>query len=104
MLGPLSASRYAAQLVKRVGFEASGTVLDSEAFQFIIWDLRGHKDEEERRGSRGDTEWLPPRFVLEDSGVRRQVAVAWQGAEHIGVRYLDQPPQRPAPIFGRRKS
>jgi hypothetical protein len=50
------------------------------------------------------TEWLPPRFVLEDSGVRRQVAVAWQGSEHIGVRYLDQPPQRPAPIFGRRKS
>jgi hypothetical protein len=36
MLGPSSASRYAAQLVKRVGFEASGTVLDSEAFQFIV--------------------------------------------------------------------
>ena len=29
MLGPSFASRYAAQLVKRIGFEASGTVLDN---------------------------------------------------------------------------
>ena len=35
------------------------------------------------------SEWLPPRFVLEDAGVRRQVVLEWQGSEHIGVRYVD---------------
>jgi hypothetical protein len=31
------------------------------------------------------TEWLPPRFVLEDSGVRRQVAGDWQVEARCGV-------------------
>jgi hypothetical protein len=48
------------------------------------------------------TEWLPPRFELEDSGVRRQVALVWQGSEHAGVRYLDKPQRHRPPAFGRR--
>jgi hypothetical protein len=48
------------------------------------------------------TEWLPHRFVLEDSGVRRQVALVWQGSEYIGVRYLDELPRKKAAVFGRR--
>jgi PilZ domain len=48
------------------------------------------------------TEWLPPRFELEDSGVRRQVALVWQGSEHAGVRFLDKPPRHRPPAFGRR--
>jgi len=49
------------------------------------------------------SEWLPPRFELEDSGVRRQVALVWQGARRAGVRFVDEPPRRPRqPAFGRR--
>jgi hypothetical protein len=47
--------------------------------------------------------WLPPRFELEDSGVRRQVALVWQGAERAGVRFVDEPQRRRRqPAFGRR--
>ena len=50
------------------------------------------------------SEWLPPRFELEDdSGVRRQVILAWQGSEHVGVRFTDRPPRRRGPQFGRRR-
>ena len=49
--------------------------------------------------------WLPLKFELQDStGVRRQVTLAWQGSEHIGVRYTDRAPRRRAPAFGRRVS
>jgi hypothetical protein len=49
------------------------------------------------------TEWLPPRFELEDSGTRRRVALVWQGSEHAGVRFLDKPPRHQPPAFGRRR-
>jgi hypothetical protein len=37
---------------KRVRFEAARARLDSQALQFIVWDLRAHKDDEESRGNR----------------------------------------------------
>jgi hypothetical protein len=50
------------------------------------------------------SEWLPPRFELQDgSGVRRHVILAWQGSEHVGVRYAGRPPRRRGPQFGRRQ-
>lgn len=49
------------------------------------------------------TEWLPPKFDLKDnSGIRRHVILAWQGSEYIGVSYIDRPPHRRGPQFGRR--
>lgn len=48
-------------------------------------------------------DWLPSKFELVDTwGVRRQVALIWQAADRIGVRFTDQAPRR-APEFGRRK-
>ena len=50
-------------------------------------------------------EWLPPRFELvERSGLRRQVALIWQGSEHIGVRFIDKERRQRAREFGRRGS
>jgi hypothetical protein len=76
----------------------------------ILFDGRGQIRCKMRNSSHGGamlvllhSEWLPPMFELrEDDGGTRRVALAWQGSECAGVRYLDEPAQRRAPAFGRR--
>ena len=49
------------------------------------------------------TQWLPSIFEIEDGwGVRRAAHLAWQGDEHIGVRYIDNPAHKRPPPFGHR--
>jgi hypothetical protein len=45
---------FAAQLIERVGFDVAEAAFGAAAFQIVVWDLRGHIDEQERRGSRCD--------------------------------------------------
>jgi hypothetical protein len=50
-------------------------------------------------------DWLPPRFELRDiTGLRRHVALAWQGQEHIGVRFIDAKQKQKSPAFGKRRA
>jgi hypothetical protein len=76
----------------------------------ILFDGRGEIRCKMRNSSHGGamlvlphSEWLPPSFELrEGDGSTRRVAVAWQGSDCAGVRYLDDRPQRRAAAFGRR--
>lgn len=47
--------------------------------------------------------WLPRTFLLDDGrGPMREVAVVWEGTNHVGVRFIGR--ARAEAGFGRRKT